>query len=61
MSSSRAPSNQGMVSLTRSQRASIPSVPSMMRASSENQSAFSTSPWKAAITITKAKTLPAAV
>ena len=61
MSSSRAPSNQGIVSLTRKRRASIPSVPSTNSVASPSQSAVTTSPSMAASTISRPRTEPLAV
>jgi hypothetical protein len=61
MSSIRAPSNQGIVSLTRKRRASIPSVPSMTSVAKPSQSAVTTSPSSAATTISSARTDPLAV
>ena len=61
MSSSRAPSNQGSVSLTRSHRASMPSVPSMTSAASISHSAWIASPSMAATTMRSASTEPLAV
>ena len=61
MSSSRAPSNQGIVSFTRSRRAIMPSVPSMISAARPSQSARTASPSMAAITIRSASTVPLAV
>src|ERR687889_2036197 len=61
MSSSRAPSNHGMCSLTRIRRASMPSVPSMMSATRPSHRARVTLPWTAASTMSRARTAPLAV
>jgi hypothetical protein len=61
MSSSRAPSNQGIVSFTRAVRASIPSVPSTTSAARPIQSAVIASPSNAASTMSSASTEPLAV
>ena len=61
MLSRRAPSNQGIVSLTRKRRASIPSVPSMNSATKNSHRAVSVSPSIAASTISSPSTVPLAV
>src|SRR3712207_5447985 len=61
MSSSRAPSNPGIVSLTRRRRARIPSVPSITSAASRIHSARTLRWSTAAVTASSASTLPLAV